>query len=97
MDECFYCQKKENYYAAPWVLLGTTRSTVLKLAKKLFRIKFKDITRREVLNADECFVTNAPKGIVPIVKIDGEKDRNRACRSRLQKHLMKEFEKKILT
>lgn len=76
------------------VLLGTTRSTVLKLAKPLFRIKLRDITRRELMNADECFLTNAPKGIVPVVKIDGEKI-GRGAPGPITKHLQKEFEKKI--
>ncbi|MEK7171683.1 MAG: aminotransferase class IV [Patescibacteria group bacterium] len=92
----FIVRKKKIITPRLGVLLGTTRSTVLKLAKKLFRIKFKDITRREVLNADECFVTNAPKGIVPIVKIDGEKIGTGRV-GPITKHLMKEFEKKILT
>lgn len=78
------------------VLLGTTRSAVLKIARKLFRIKQRDITRRELLNADECFVTNAVKGIVPVVKVDGEKI-GAGRVGPVSKHLMKEFEKKIWT
>lgn len=73
------------------VLLGTTRDTVLKIARSLFRIKQRDITRRELLNADECFVTNAPKGIAPIVRVDGEKIGTGRV-GPVTKHLMKEFD-----
>lgn len=76
------------------VLLGTTRSTILKIARKLFRIKQRDITRRELINADECFLTNAPKGIIPVVRIDGEKI-GTGHPGPITKHLIQEFEKKI--
>lgn len=75
------------------VLLGTTRDTVLRLAKPLFRMKFRDITRRELMHADECFLTNAPKGIVPVVRIDGEKIGTGRV-GPVTRHLMKEFDKK---
>jgi branched-subunit amino acid aminotransferase/4-amino-4-deoxychorismate lyase len=76
------------------VLLGTTRGAVLKLARPLIRVKQRDITRRELINADECFLTNAPKGIIPVVKIDGEKIGNGKV-GPITKHLQKEFEKKV--
>ena len=76
------------------VLLGTTRDTILRLSKALFRIKLRDITRRELVNADECFVTNAPRGIIPVIKIDGEKI-GTGRRGPVTKHLQDEFEKRI--
>ena len=75
-------------------LLGTTRRMVLKLARPLFRIKQRDITRRELMNADECFLTNAPKGIIPLVRVDGEKIGSGA-RGPITRHLQKTFEKKV--
>ncbi|MBI5413432.1 aminotransferase class IV [Candidatus Peregrinibacteria bacterium] len=90
----FIIRKKKLITPRLGVLLGTTRSTVLKLAKPLLRIKFKDITRRELMNADECFLTNAPKGIVPVVKIDGEKI-GTGRRGPVTRHLQKEFDKKV--
>lgn len=77
------------------VLLGTTRDTVLSIAKPLFKIKLRDITQKELMDADECFVTNAPKGIVPIVRIDGEKI-GTGRRGPITRHLQKEFDKKVL-
>lgn len=76
------------------VLLGTTRDTVLKLCKPLFRFKLRDITRRELMNADECFLTNAPKGIVPVVRVDSEKIGTGRV-GPVTKYLLKEFEKKV--
>lgn len=76
------------------VLHGTTRSTLLRLARPLFRAKQKDITRRELMVADECFLTNAPKGIIPVVKVDGEKIGTGRV-GPITKHLMKEFNKKV--
>lgn len=76
------------------VLLGTTRGTVLKIAKPLFRIQLRDITRRELMNADECFLTNAPKGIIPVVRVDGEKIGTGRV-GPVTKNLQKEFEKKV--
>lgn len=75
-------------------LLGTTRDTVLRLARPLLRVRQRDITRRELMNADECFLTNAPKGIVPVVKIDGEKI-GAGRVGPVTKHLQKEFDKKV--
>ncbi|MBI2639166.1 aminotransferase class IV [Candidatus Peregrinibacteria bacterium] len=76
------------------VLLGTTRDTVLKLAKSLFRIKLRDISRQQLMRADECFLTNAPKGIIPVVRVDGEKIRTGRV-GPITKHLQKEFEKRV--
>lgn len=74
------------------VLLGTTRDIILKIARPLFRIKLDDITRRELIHADECFLTNSPKGIVPVVRIDSEKV-GTGRPGPVTRHLQKEFEK----
>lgn len=90
----FIVRKKTLITPRLGVLLGTTRSVVLRLARPLIRIKQRDMTRRELVNADECFLTNAPKGIVPIVRVDGEKIGTGKV-GPITKHLMKEFEKKV--
>lgn len=76
------------------VLKGVTRSTVLLLARPLFRIKLRDISRRELINADECFLTNAPRGIVPVIRVDGEKI-GTGRPGPITKLLQKEFDKKV--
>jgi branched-chain amino acid aminotransferase len=76
------------------VLLGTTRGTILKLAKPLFRIRLKNISLRALLKADEVFIANAPKGIVPVVNIDGERIGNGKV-GPITKLLIGEFAKKV--
>ncbi|MEK7524581.1 MAG: aminotransferase class IV [Patescibacteria group bacterium] len=90
----FVIRKKALITPRLGVLLGTTRGTVLKLAKPLLRVKLRDITRRELMSSDECFLTNAPKGIIPVVRVDGEKIGTGRV-GPVTKHLIKEFEKKV--
>lgn len=63
------------------ILEGVTRKIVIKLAKenKIFatgestsggKVIEKDITLKEVLKADECFITATDKEVMPVVKID---------------------------
>lgn len=90
----FIVKKKVLITPRLGVLLGTTRETVLTLSKKLFRVKQRDITRRELMNSDECFLTNAPRGIIPVVRVDGEKIGS-GHPGPVTKHLIKEFDKKV--
>lgn len=56
------------------ILKGTTRQVLLKLLKKSgIKAREKDFKMAEFLRADEVFITNAPKGIVPVDKINGRK------------------------
>ena len=43
---------------------------VLELAQGLFAIDMRDISRTELLSADEVFITGTSKGVVPVVKVD---------------------------
>ena len=54
------------------VLRGITRQTVLDLgAKRRLAIREELLTRYDLFNADECFLTGTAAEIVPVVKIDG--------------------------
>jgi len=55
------------------ILLGTTRNLVLKLARKDFKIQEREIKKRELLSADEAFITASNKDILSVVSIDGKK------------------------
>ncbi|MBI5754716.1 aminotransferase class IV, partial [Candidatus Peregrinibacteria bacterium] len=61
------------------VLGGTTREVILKLAKSVMRVRLRDIAKKELYFADECFLSNTIRGIVPVVKIDGKKIGNGRC------------------
>ena len=53
------------------ILKGVTRKLVIELAKKnKIKVIEKDISLKEVLKADECFITATDKEIMPVVKID---------------------------
>lgn len=53
------------------VLPGITRAHVLRLAKRLkIRVSFATPTLKELLSADEIFLTRSTVGIVPVVVID---------------------------
>ena len=56
------------------VLSGMTREAVVHVAVKLgFKVIFKDFTLRRLVNSDEVFITNSPRGIIPVVQIDGHR------------------------
>jgi branched-chain amino acid aminotransferase len=54
------------------VLKGITRSAVIDIANKL-KIPFLEevLTRYDLYNAEECFLTGTAAEIIPVVKIDG--------------------------
>ena len=54
------------------VLLGVTRNLVLKLARRDFKIREREIKARELRFADEAFITASNKDILPVVNIDGK-------------------------
>ena len=53
-------------------LYGITRRVVMGLAKEEgWRVSEPNLTRYDLFNADECFLTGTGAEIVPVVKIDG--------------------------
>jgi branched-chain amino acid aminotransferase len=67
---------RENILFTPPAYLGAlkgiTRDTVIELArKKGIEVKEDTITRYDLYNAQECFLTGTAAEIVPVVKIDG--------------------------
>lgn len=52
------------------ILSGVTRKVVLELAERRFSIDVRDISRSELLAADEVFITGTSKGLVPVVQVD---------------------------
>ena len=55
-------------------LRGITRDAVIEIAKK-FRIPTDEciLTRHEIFNAEECFLTGTAAEIIPVVSVDGRK------------------------
>ncbi len=53
-------------------LYGITRKTVIELAEEAgLKVSEPNLTRYDLFNADECFLTGTGAEIVPVVKIDG--------------------------
>src|SRR5580693_5313028 len=53
-------------------LYGITRATVIELAEQSgVKVSEPNLTRYDLFNADECFVTGTGAEIMPVVKIDG--------------------------
>ena len=52
------------------ILSGVTRKVVLELAEGFFAIDVRDISRTELLSADEVFITGTSKGLVPVIQVD---------------------------
>lgn len=55
------------------VLGGITRQIVLKLARSAYQVEERDVSVREMLTADEVFLTSSFKEIVPIAQIGGKR------------------------
>jgi branched-chain amino acid aminotransferase len=53
-------------------LYGITRQVVMELGGKLgLTIGEPNLTRYDLFNADECFLTGTGAELIPVVKIDG--------------------------
>ncbi len=53
-------------------LYGITRNTVMELAEPLeIKVTEPNLTRYDLFNADECFLTGTGAEIMPVIKIDG--------------------------
>ena len=55
------------------ILPGITRGVIIEIAKKLkINVKEKLVTRRELLGADELFLTNSLAELLPVTKVDSK-------------------------
>lgn len=56
------------------ILKGLTRSRTINLAKsKKIKVIEKNFLKKELYSADEIFLTNRPREIIPVIKIDNHK------------------------
>ena len=56
------------------ILPGITRGVIIKIAKKMrISVREKLISRRELLNADEIFLTNSLAEVLPVTKVDSKR------------------------
>ena len=69
---------KDNEIVTPpttaGILIGITRNVVIELANEAgMTVKEEQLTRDDLYNADECFLTGTAAEIIPVVNIDGRK------------------------
>lgn len=75
------------------ILKGITRAAVMELASKAgVRAREEMLTRHDLYNADECFLTGTAAEIAPIVRIDGRLIGN-AKPGKVTTRLMRDFRK----
>lgn len=75
------------------VLDGIRRRTIIEIARRLsMEVKEEIVSRYDLFNSEECFLTGTAAGIVPVVKIDGRKIGNGKVGSITNK-LRSEFKK----
>src|SRR3989344_2791828 len=55
------------------ILIGVTRNCVAKLAKTAYDVQERSVSMKELLSADEGFITATNKAIIPVVQVDGVK------------------------
>ncbi len=73
-DNVFIAHKGRLYTpsAQQGGLKGITRDSVFDIAKEIgVSIEEHDLTRYDVWNADECFLTGTGAEVIPVVKLDG--------------------------
>lgn len=59
---------------ASGILPGITRGVIIEIAKRLkVKVAEKLVTRRELLNADEVFLTNSLAEVLPVTRVDSSK------------------------
>lgn len=72
MSNLFFIQGTTLRTAATGVLEGITRSTVLECAEELdLEVELRAIHTRELPGMSEAFLTTSVRGLVPIVRIEG--------------------------
>lgn len=66
----FIIRDGEIITPADSILPGITRQTVLELVEGVYPVSIREITRDELLAADEAFLTSANKQVAPVVQVD---------------------------
>jgi len=97
-DNIFIVKKDELYTPAPYhgALDGITRETVIELADAL-RIKTHEtsLTRYDLYNADECFMTGTGAEIIPVIRIDG-REIGDGIPGKVTKNLIESFQENVM-
>ncbi|MBI5753724.1 aminotransferase class IV [Candidatus Peregrinibacteria bacterium] len=70
----FIVKNGEIFTPKDKLLAGITRNRVIELAKKMkLKMHIKNFKKSALYKADEIFLTNRPREIIPVIKVDGKK------------------------
>jgi branched-chain amino acid aminotransferase len=98
-DNIFIVHKGEilTPAASQGALKGITRDTIFDIAKEIgVPIREVDLTRYDVWNSDECFLTGTGAEVIPVVKLDGREIGNSKPGSITQR-VLESFRRRVLT
>jgi branched-chain amino acid aminotransferase len=96
-DNIFIVKNDELFTPAPYhgSLDGITRQTVIELAEGLgIKTHETSLTRYDLYNADESFMTGTGAEIMPVIKIDG-REISECLPGAVTKKLIKSFQKSV--
>jgi branched-chain amino acid aminotransferase len=98
-DNIFIVHKGEiiTPAASQGALKGITRGAILDIATELnIPLREADLTRYDVWNADECFLTGTAAEVIPVVKLDGREIGNAKPGAITQK-VLASFRRRVLS
>lgn len=98
-DNIFIVHKGEilTPSASQGALKGITRDTIFDIAKEIgVPIREVDLTRYDVWNADECFLTGTGAEVIPVVKLDG-REIGTAKPGTITQRVLTSFRRRVLT
>jgi branched-chain amino acid aminotransferase len=92
----FYVQRQTLYTARRDILLGVTRTMVIRAARgRGVDVKYQPLKLDQLLVVKEAFITSSSRGIVPVVKIDDTKI-GQGSPGKVTKLLMSAYEAYVL-
>jgi branched-chain amino acid aminotransferase len=98
-DNIFITHKGEilTPAASQGALKGITRDTIFDIAKEIgVPIREVDLTRYDVWNADECFLTGTGAEVIPVVKLDS-REIGTAKPGPITQRVLESFRRRVLT
>jgi branched-chain amino acid aminotransferase len=98
-DNVFIIHKGRLYTPAAeqGALKGITRDTIFDIARGLgLPLEEHDLTRYDLWNAEECFLTGTGAEVIPVVKLDGREIGN-GKPGKVTNRILVEFRKRVLT
>ncbi len=75
------------------ILPGITRSVILKLARKHYKVETRDVFKSELNGAEEAFISSSNREIVPVVKVNDIQIENGLAgeNTKIIMHLFREY------